>query len=193
MPDATAGAQGLHVSGANLTAATGIVLVVEYAFADVRDDLHVSVRMHRKPAVRSDLIVVPYHETAEPRVCGIALAVDREVVLGLEPVVICTVQGGPSCSIVVSPLVGRPLGHSCRCGELICATVAYLAPNLEKIVVCNRIISLALDRRGTAHGPLQRPEQPLLLRQSRGLRQLYRRRRGAWPADLEAESPGQCT
>src|ERR1700689_311737 len=120
MPDATAGAQGLHVSGANLTAATGIVLVVEYAFADVRDDLHVSVRMHRKAAVRSDLIVVPDHETAEPRVRGIALAVDREVVLGLEPGVICPVQGGPSSKFQHRgfSVIGCAPRYSRRCGEL---------------------------------------------------------------------------
>src|ERR1700677_2855406 len=94
-----AGAQGLHVSGANLTATTGIVLVVKYAFADVRNDLHVPVRMHRKAGVGSDLVVIQDHEAAEPRVCRIALAVDREVVLGLEPVVIPAPEGVPSSKL----------------------------------------------------------------------------------------------
>src|SRR5580698_10820593 len=127
MPDATAGAQGLHVSGANLTAATGIVLVVEYAFADVRDDLHVSVRMHRKTAVRSDLIVIQDHEIAEARVRRVALAVDREVVSGLEPVVIPTSKGVPSSKLqhwcLSSGLVLRSRLRRWR--KAIRATVGY--------------------------------------------------------------------
>src|SRR6266704_376579 len=72
MPDSTAGAQCLYVSGTNLTAATRIVFVLEYAFPDVGDDLHVPVRVHRKAAVWSDLVVIPDHEAAERRVRRVA-------------------------------------------------------------------------------------------------------------------------
>ena len=121
MADATTGAQGLYVSGANLTATTGIVFVVEYAFADVRDDLHVSVRVHREPAVWSDLVVIPDHETAEPRVRWIAQAVDCEVMPGLEPVVIPAFQGIPCPELenLVIPLMelsftATAIGYACN-------------------------------------------------------------------------------
>ncbi len=73
--------------------------MVKYAFADVRDDLHVLVRMHREAAVRSDLIVIPDHQAAEARVRRIALAADGEVVSGPEPVAIPTSQGAPGSKL----------------------------------------------------------------------------------------------
>jgi hypothetical protein len=57
------------------------------------DDLHVAMPVSRKAAVRGDLVVVPDHEIPEPRVGGVTLAVDCEVVPRFEPVVMSTAQG----------------------------------------------------------------------------------------------------
>src|ERR1700733_1882121 len=116
MSDSAPGTKGLYVSRADLTAATGVVFVVEHAFADIRDDLHVPVRMQRKATAWSDLIVIPDHETTEAHVRWIALAVDREVVPGLEPVAIATSQGVPGSKLqhlrVSSPACHLPTGLS---------------------------------------------------------------------------------
>jgi hypothetical protein len=99
VPDSTAGAYRLYVSGPNLTATARIVFVLEHPLADVRNDLHVPVRMHRKAAARGDFVVIPDHETAELRVCWVALVVDREVVLCLEPAVISTSKRVPGSEL----------------------------------------------------------------------------------------------
>jgi hypothetical protein len=97
--DSTAGAYRLYVSGANLTATARIVFVLEHALSDVRDDLHVPMRMHQKAAARGDFIVIPDHETAELRVGWVALVGDSEVVLGLEPAVISTSKRVPGSKL----------------------------------------------------------------------------------------------
>jgi hypothetical protein len=89
----------LHVSRTNLAPTTRTVFVLEYAFAHVRDDLHVAMPVHRKAAVRGYLVVVPDHEVPEPGVRGVALAIDGEVVPGLEPVAISTSQGAQSSQL----------------------------------------------------------------------------------------------
>jgi hypothetical protein len=63
---------------------------LECAFAHVRNDFHVAMPVHRKAAVRGYLVVVPDQKVPEPRVRGVALAVDGEVVPSLEPVAIST-------------------------------------------------------------------------------------------------------
>src|SRR5580700_10729251 len=96
MADPAAGGDRLHVSRNNLGPTTGTIFVLEYAFAHVRDDLHVAMPVHRKAAVRGYLIVVPDYEVPELCVRVVALAIDDEVVPGLEPVTICASQGDQS-------------------------------------------------------------------------------------------------
>jgi len=50
-------------------------------------------------SVRGDLVVVPDDEVFEPRVRGVALVVDGEVVPGSKPVVIFTSQGVESSKL----------------------------------------------------------------------------------------------
>src|ERR1700726_2870812 len=79
--------------GNEIAPTTRTVFVLEYALAHIRDDLHVSMSVPRKAAVRGDLVVVPDHEVPEPRVGGVTLAVECKVVPGFEPVVMFTSQG----------------------------------------------------------------------------------------------------
>jgi hypothetical protein len=72
---------------------------LEYAFAHVRDDLHVAMPVHRKAAVRGYLVVVPDYEVPELCVRVVALAIDGEVVPGLKPVAICASQRDQSSQL----------------------------------------------------------------------------------------------
>src|SRR5580692_10621950 len=132
MADSAPGTKGLYVSRADLTAATGVVFVVEHAFADMGDDLHVPVPMQRKATAWSDLIVIPDHETTEARVRRIALAVDGEVVPGLEPAAISTSQGVPGSKLqhLRVSLACRPFADPVKTTR---ATVLYLSVTLERI------------------------------------------------------------
>src|ERR1700722_327122 len=100
--------------------------------------------MQRKAAAWSDLIVIPDHETTEARVRWIALAVDREVVPGLEPAAIATSQGVPGSKLqhLRVSLACRPFADRDKTTR---ATVLYLSATLERIIVGNRII---IYRRG---------------------------------------------
>jgi hypothetical protein len=93
MTDPTAGGDRLYVSRNNLGPTAGTIFVLEYAFAHVRNDFHVAMPVHRKAAVRGYLVVVPDDEAPEPRVGGVTLAVECEVVPRFEPVVMSTSQG----------------------------------------------------------------------------------------------------
>ena len=107
MAHSTAGGDHLHVSRTNLPPTTRTVFVLEHAFAHVRDNLHVAMPVHRKAAVRSYLVVVPDHEVPEPSVRGVAMAIDGEVVPGLEPVAISTSQGVQSSQLQNRPLLAE--------------------------------------------------------------------------------------
>jgi len=99
VPYSTASGDRLHVPRTNLTPTTRTVLVSEYAFAHICDDLDVAMPVHREATVRGDLVVVPDHETPEPRVRGVALTVDGEVMPRFERVVISTSQGVQSSKL----------------------------------------------------------------------------------------------
>ena len=96
--------------------------MLEDAFTYVSDELHVSMRVHRKAAEWRDLVVIPDHETTEARVRWIALAVDREVMFGLEPVAIATAQGVPGSKLqhLRLPFACRPFANAVK---TTCATV----------------------------------------------------------------------
>ena len=99
MANSPAGGDHLHVSRANLAPTTRTVLMLEYAFAHIRDDLHVATPAHRKAAVRRYLVVVPDNEVPKPGVRGVALAIDSKMVPRLEPVAISTSQGVQSSQL----------------------------------------------------------------------------------------------
>src|SRR4029077_11081785 len=88
MANPPAGGDHLHVSRANLAPTTRTVLMLEYAFAHICDDLHVALPVHRKAAVERYLLVVPDNEVPKPCVRGVAVAIDSKVVPRLEPVAI---------------------------------------------------------------------------------------------------------
>jgi hypothetical protein len=99
VPNSTARGDRLHVSRPNLAPTTRTVRMFEYALAHIRDHVHVAMPVHGKAAVRGDLVVVPDDEVSEPRVRGVALAVDGEVMPGSNPLVISTSQGVQSSKL----------------------------------------------------------------------------------------------
>ena len=100
-------------SRANLAPTTRTVLMLEYAFAQIRNDLHVAMPVHRKAAVRRYLVVVPDNEAPKSGVRGVALAIDSKVVPRLEPVAISTSKGVQSSQLQHrSHLADRACGAS---------------------------------------------------------------------------------
>jgi hypothetical protein len=92
MANAAAGRDSLHVPCAKFAPIARTVLMLEYTFANIGDDLQIAVLVHRKATVRRNLIVVPDHEVPETSVRPVAVAADGEVMLRIEPVVLAPSQ-----------------------------------------------------------------------------------------------------
>jgi len=58
------------------------------AFADVGDDLHVGMRMRRKPGIGRDLVVIPDAQGAVAHIARVIMAAEREVMLCFQPAVV---------------------------------------------------------------------------------------------------------
>src|SRR6516165_7474572 len=86
--DAGSGAHHLHVAGFGTAFVAKTVLMGDRPFADIGDDLHVGVRVRRKPGSRSDRVVIPYPERTPTHALGVVVVGKREMVLGIEPTMV---------------------------------------------------------------------------------------------------------
>src|SRR6516162_1349410 len=86
--DTGSGTHHLHVAGFGAAVVTEAVLVGDGTLADIGDDLHVGVRVRRKPGVRGDRVVIPYPDRAPAHALGVMVFGKREMVLGVEPAVV---------------------------------------------------------------------------------------------------------
>src|SRR6516165_5294271 len=64
------------------------------ALADIGDDLHVCMRMRGKSRVGGDLVVVPHSQAPVAETLRVVIAGEGEVMLRLEPAVVCAAKGG---------------------------------------------------------------------------------------------------
>jgi hypothetical protein len=87
VPDPGAGAHHLHVAGFGPALVAEAVLVGDRALPDIGDDLHIGMRMRRKAGSGCNLVVVPYPQSSPPHALRVEVIGEREMVLGLEPVV----------------------------------------------------------------------------------------------------------
>ena len=92
MADAGAGAHHLDVAGLGAALVAEAVLMGDRALSDIGDDLHIGMRMRRKPGLRCDLVVVPYPERAPAHPLRVLVIGEREMVSGLEPAVVAAAQ-----------------------------------------------------------------------------------------------------
>src|ERR1700733_762248 len=81
-----AGAHPLRFAGTNDRAGAEAVLVLERAFENVGDDLHVAMRVGGKPSAWADAILVDDAERAEAHFLGIIVIAERERGAAVEPV-----------------------------------------------------------------------------------------------------------
>src|SRR6516165_3720928 len=82
----------LHVAGFGASLVAEAVLMGDRTLADIGDDLHVGVRVRRKPGIRSDRVVIPYPERAPAHALGVVVVGEREMVLGVKPTVVRSAQ-----------------------------------------------------------------------------------------------------
>src|SRR5262249_38227490 len=92
MTDAGSGTHYLHVPGLGAALVAEAVLMGDRTLADIGDDLHVGMGMRRKPGVRRDRIVVPHPQRAPAHALGVMIVGEREMMLGVEPAVVCSPQ-----------------------------------------------------------------------------------------------------
>ena len=85
---AGSGTHHLDVASFGASLIAEAVLMGDCTLADIGDDLHVGVRVWRKPGVRRDRIVIPYPERAPAHALGVVVLGKREMVLGVEPAMI---------------------------------------------------------------------------------------------------------
>jgi hypothetical protein len=83
VPDTSADADHLDVSGFGSALVAETVLVRHRALADVGNDLHVGVRVGRKACVGRDLVVVPDAQRAPAHSRGVLVLAKGKVVFGL--------------------------------------------------------------------------------------------------------------
>ena len=81
------------------------------ALADIGDDLHVGVRVGREARIGSDLVVVPHSERAMAEALGVVIAGEGEMMLGLQPAVVCAAKGGKGLLSIIA-------NSSCETTEL---------------------------------------------------------------------------
>src|SRR6516164_1752032 len=81
MTDTGSGAHHLHVTGFGTAFVAEAVLMGDRTLADIGDDLHVGVRVRRKPGSRGDRVVVPNPERTPTDALGIMVVGEREMCL----------------------------------------------------------------------------------------------------------------
>ncbi len=87
-----AGRHHLDVARRGAAGIAQIVLVGDRAFADVGDDLHVAMRVRREAGLGGDDVVVPDAQRTPAHPPGIVIIREREVVVRVQPAVICTAK-----------------------------------------------------------------------------------------------------
>src|SRR5262249_30723518 len=88
VPHSGARAHALPVAGMNDGAIADAVLVGEGAFEDVRDDLHVAVRMHREPTAGCNQVLIDHPQGTKARPARIAILIKGKCVPRVQPAVI---------------------------------------------------------------------------------------------------------
>ena len=83
--DACARRHALHVAGPDQRARPKAVLVLERAFKDIGDDLHVAVRMRGESAARRHAVVIDDAQRAETHVLRVVIVPERKTVLAVKP------------------------------------------------------------------------------------------------------------
>ena len=83
--DAAPCAHALHLARPDHRTGSQAVAVFQRAFQDVRDDLHVPVRMHRESFAALDPVFVQHPQVAERHVLRVVIAVKRKRVAALQP------------------------------------------------------------------------------------------------------------
>src|SRR5208337_5512674 len=78
----------LHVTRADYRAVAHAVAVLQRAFQDVGDDLHIAVRMRGKPRAACDAVVVHDAQGAEMNVRGVVIIGERKGKARIEPAVV---------------------------------------------------------------------------------------------------------
>jgi hypothetical protein len=93
------GAHHLHVTRRRAALVAKRILVRDRASADVGHDFHVAMRMRRKAALRSDLVVVPYADPAPGHALGVVIVREGEMVAGVEPAVVGVAEAAEGADI----------------------------------------------------------------------------------------------
>src|SRR5438128_312742 len=83
--NAGAGRHHLHVAGPNHRAGADAVLVLERAFENVRDDLHVAMPVCAEPLPRAHPVLVDDAQRPEAHLFWIVIVTERERVPAVEP------------------------------------------------------------------------------------------------------------
>ena len=83
--DAGSGRHDLHVAWADDRAGAKAVLVLEGAFQDVGDDLHVPMAVGIKAGGGFDAIFIDHAQRAKAHMAGIVILAERERVTAVEP------------------------------------------------------------------------------------------------------------
>ena len=78
-------------------------------FADIGDDLHLTVRMRVEAGIRRDLVVVPDAQLAEAHALRVAVLAEAEVMPGVKPLVVKATE----------TLERSDLDHGCSPGSII--------------------------------------------------------------------------
>ena len=92
MADAAAGAHHLHVTRLGAALVAEAVLMGDRALPHIGDDLHIFMRVRRKPGLRRDLVVVPDAQRAPPHALGVAVIGKREMMAGLQPAMVAAAE-----------------------------------------------------------------------------------------------------
>src|SRR4051812_36142255 len=85
MTDACAGAHALKLAGTDHPAAAGRVTMFERPLNDIRENLHIVVRVCAEPLTRRDEVFVDDAQTAEARITRIVVTVEGERVVAVKP------------------------------------------------------------------------------------------------------------
>ena len=92
MDDAGTGAHHLHVAGLGAALVAQAVLVGDRAFADIGDDLHVTVRVRRESAAGGDLVIVPDPQAAPVLALRVIVVGEGKMMTRVQPAVVGMAQ-----------------------------------------------------------------------------------------------------
>src|SRR5512146_3335919 len=95
--DAGAGGHALHLAGPDDRTGADAVLVLERAFEDVGDDLHVAMAMRIEAGAGLDAILIDDAQGTEAHMARIVIVAERKTVQALQPAEIgkTALFGGP--------------------------------------------------------------------------------------------------